>query len=162
MNNLKIYNNEFENISDLVNIVKQFNKTLNNEICQATRKKPIDMFINEKEYLQSLPNQNLINDYLSKPITRIVSKESMITYKYHKYSLDIKYIGKTVTLKVKNNIIEIYYNERLIETHNISDNYLNYKKKHLVKIMKSDVFKDMAINEIEKVAERNLTLYDKL
>lgn len=109
MNNLKIYNNEFENINDLVNIVKQFNKTLNNEICQATRKKPIDMFINEKEYLQPLPNQNLINDYLSKPITRIVSKESMITYKYHKYSLDIKYIGKTVTLKVKNNIIEIYY-----------------------------------------------------
>ena len=86
----------------------------------------------------------------------------MITYKYHKYSLDTKYIGKTVILKVDNDLIMIYLNGLLIEKHKISDRFLNYKKEHMIKIMKSDVFKEMPIDEIEKIAERNMSLYDNL
>ena len=162
MDGLKVYNNEFESIEELVSIVNKFNQTLNSEVSQATREKPIDRFIKEKEHLQSLPNLNLLNEYLARPITRIVSKESMITYKYHKYSLDTKYIGKTVILKVDNDLIRIYLNGVLIEKHKISGRFLNYKKEHVIKIMKSDAFKEMPIDEIEKIAERNMSLYDNL
>lgn len=162
MDGLKVYNNEFESIEELIDIVNNFNLTLNNEVSQATKQKPVERFIKEKEHLQPLPNQNLLNDYLTRPITRIVSKESMITYKYHKYSLDTKYIGKTVILKVKNELMEIYFNGILIEKHPISNKFLNYKKEHMIKILESDVFKDMPANEIEKIAERNMSLYDNL
>lgn len=162
MDSLKVYNNEFESIEELSEIVKHFNENINNKVSQATREKPINRLIKEKEYLQSLPNQSLINNYLTRPITRTVTKESMITYKYHKYSLDTKYIGKQVTLKVNGNKIDIYYNDIKIESHDVSDKYLNYKKKHMVQILSSDAFKDKTVNEIETIAERNIQLYDKL
>lgn len=162
MDGLKVYDKEFESIEELSDIVNKFNVTLNNEVSQATKEKPISRFKKEKEYLLPLPNQNLINDYLTRPIIRTVTKESMITYKFHKYSLDTKYIGKQVTLKQDKDIIYVYYQDVLIETHKISNRYLNYKKDHMVKILKSDALKEKELEEIEAIAERNLNLYDNL
>lgn len=163
MNNICVYNNEFETIEELVEIVQTFNHQINQEVSQATRVTPQDLHDKEKEYLLPLPHLELLEHYLSRPSKRIVSKESMITYKYHKYSLPIKYIGKTVTVKENGQHLEIYLEGILIESHVIiSDKKLNYKKQHLIEIMASDAFRDYNPQEIEEIAERNLTLYDGL
>lgn len=79
MDRLKVYNNEIENMDEIIDLVNEFNLNLNNELSQATNQKPIDMFQKEKEYLLPIGNIDLLRNYESRQ-TRKVSIESMITY----------------------------------------------------------------------------------
>ena len=115
------YNYEFETFEELEKIVKQVCEEVNSEISQATKEIPKIKFQKEKEYLLPLPHQDLLDNYFQKPITRIVTKESMVTFMNKKYSLNTKYIGKTVTLKVLNDTLDILYNDKIITSHKISN-----------------------------------------
>lgn len=161
MNRLEPYNHEFETLEELDKIVRDVMYQINHEISQATNKIPIEMWQKEKEYLLPLPNQNLINEYLTKPITRIVTKESMVTYMNNKYSLNTKYIGKTVVLEVSDSTLRIIYDGEILATHKLSNKKFNYKEDHLISILKSDVFKHKKDQEIEDFAKKQLELYDK-
>lgn len=162
MDRLDAYNNEFETIDDLDEIIRELNIDLNNETSQATGEKPIEHFKKEKEYLNPLPRIDVLEGYITKPVTRKVTKESMIVYNKSKYSVSTKYIGKTVTLETKANTLYIYYNKELIKTHIITDKYLNYHKDDMVEILKSDVFKCKDDKYIEDFIENNLKIYDSL
>ena len=104
---LEPYNNEFETLEELEEIVRELMLDINNDKSLATNERPLTLLEKEKEYLLPLPNQDLINDYFAKPLTRIVTKESMITYMNNKYSLDPKYIGKIVNLEVSDTHLRI-------------------------------------------------------
>lgn len=162
MDRLDAYNNEFETIDDLDEIIRELNIDLNNEISQATGEKPIDRLKKEKEYLNPLPRIDVLEGYITKPVTRKVTKESMIVYNKSKYSVSTKYIGKIVTLETRANTLYIYYNKELIKTHIITDKYLNYHKDDMVEILKSDVFKCKDDKYIEDFIENNLKIYDSL
>ena len=155
------YNYEFETFEELEKIVKQVCEEVNSEISQATKEIPKIKFQKEKEYLLPLPHQDLLDNYFQKPITRIVTKESMVTF-MNKYSLNTKYIGKTVTLKVLNDTLDILYNDKIITSHKISNKKFNYHEDHYISILKSDAFKDKKDSEIEKFAKKQLSIYDKL
>lgn len=109
-----------------------------------------------------MPNQELLDNHLTKPITRVVTKEAMVTYLNNKYSLPPNYIGKTVTLNINDLTLQIVYNGIIIATHQISNKKFNYQKSHYIEILKSDSFKHKSTDEIEAIAEANLKLYDKL
>ena len=162
MDRLDAYNNEFETIDELDEIIRELNIDLNNETSQATGETPIERFKKEKEYLNPLPRIDVLEGYITKPVTRKVTKESMIVYNKSKYSVSTKYIGKTVTLETKANTLYIYYNKELIKTHIISDKHLNYHKDDMVEILKSDVFKSKDDKYIEDFIETNLKIYDSL
>ena len=162
MSRLEPYNYEFDSIEELSEIVQSVNDDLNSEISQATYKIPFNLWQKEKEYLLALPNQELLDGYFQRPITRTVSKESMITYKYNKYSLNPQYIGKTVSLEVNENKLEIYYDNILVATHEISERKFNYKIEDYVSILKSDVFKFKKDEEINEYAKKALALYDTI
>lgn len=162
MDRLDAYNDEFETLDELDEIVRELNTDLNNEISQATGEKPIERFKKEKEYLNPLPRIDVLEGFITKPITRKVTKESMITYNKSKYSVSTKYIGKIVMLEIKANTLYIYYNKELIKTHLISKNHLNYSKDDMVEILKSDVFKNKDDKYIEDFIENNLKLYDSI
>lgn len=162
MDGLDAYNDEFETLDELDEIVRELNTDLNNEISQATGEKPIERFKKEKEYLNPLPRIDVLEGFITKPITRKVTKESMITYNKSKYSVSTKYIGKIVMLEIKANTLYIYYNKELIKTHLISKNHLNYSKDDMVEILKSDVFKNKDDKYIEDFIENNLKLYDSI
>ena len=161
-NRITPYNNEFNNIDELDEIVRMLNEDFNQEISSATNKRPLDLHKQEKEYLLSLPNQELLDNHLTKPITRVVTKEAMVTYLNNKYSLPPNYIGKTVTLNINDLTLQIVYNGIIISTHQISNKKFNYQKSHYIEILKSDSFKHKSTDEIEAIAEANLKLYDKL
>ena len=119
-------------------------------------------FNKENEYLRSLPNSEIIQSYLDvKDITRIVSKESLVTYDNKKYSVDPQYIGKTVSLNVSEDILHIYFNKSLIKTHKITQKKFNYSLDDYINILKSEAMKDAPYEDIEKIAMNNLAVYDK-
>ena len=162
VNNLKVYNNEFEDYEELTNIVKNFNEELNLNISLATNEIPWERFEKEKEYLNPLPNQDLLLHFHTRPIVRKVSKESMITYNKSKYSVPTKYIGKLLTVKEENSILHIYYNKELINSHKISKRKFNYRREDMIDILESDAFKHYNDEEIENYINQNISIYDYL
>lgn len=161
MSRLEPYNNEFDTLEELEEIVREVMNDINNDKSYATNEKPLTLLEKEKEYLLPLPNQELINNYFTKPIRRIVTKESMITYMNNKYSLEPKYIGKIVNLEVSDDQIKIIYGKEIIASHKLSERKLNYHQDHMVSILKSDAMKFKKDEEIEDFAKKQLELYDK-
>ena len=158
---LNPYNNEFDTLEELEEIVREVMNDINNDESYATNEKPLTLLEKEKEYLLPLPNQELINNYFTKPIRRIVTKESMITYMNNKYSLEPKYIGKSVNLEVSDTHLKIIYGKEIIAIHKLSKRKFNYHHDHMVSILKSDAMKFKKDEEIEDFAKEQLELYDK-
>lgn len=161
-NRLDVYNYEFEDINDLIKIVEEVNNGLNNEVSQSINDKPINRLIKEKEYLNPLPSDQVIDSYTSRPKVYSVSKESMITFKGNKHSVPTYYIGKQVQIKELTNEIQVYYNTDLIASHFKSESFLNYKKDHVIEILKSDALKHKDLDEIETFVEENLMAMDMI
>ena len=162
MGRLKPYNREFNTLKELEIIVNNFRDSINLEVVQTTGESPYDRHKKEKEYLHPINKQALINNLFTLPIERIVTKDSMFTYLNNKYSLDPKYIGKTVILKVNRTKIDVFFSNMKISEHDISNNKFNYKKVDMVSILKSDVFKYKTDEELLDYADHNLKMYDKL
>ncbi|NLL68261.1 MAG: IS21 family transposase, partial [Clostridiaceae bacterium] len=60
-------------MDDLIAIVKEFNKDINNEICQTTGQTPYERHQYEKEYLLPIPSKDLIASYINSTLKRKVS-----------------------------------------------------------------------------------------
>lgn len=162
MDRLKVYNNEFDTIEELTDIVKELNIKLNNEVSQATGDKPIHRLLSEKEYLLPLPSTDIIDSYTFVPIERKVTKESMITYNGKKYSVPTAYIGETVQITPYAGTIKIYYKSTFITSHNISNKLFNYNKEHYKDILQSDAFSNKSEEFIEERAQEYLSNLDNL
>ena len=160
MNRLKVYNHEFNDSNDLIKIVSSLLEEINSEISESTKEPPIDRFKKEKEYLSPIPNIECLNGYFKAiPLTRKVPKDSMIMYKENKYSVPEKYIGKIVSIEVKEGYLYIYYNNSFITKHLISSKPFNYHKEHYITYLSHSV-KDERL--IEDMCEENLRIFDKL
>jgi len=162
MERLRPYDYEFNTIDELDEIVRELMNDLNNECSQATGRVPNEMVIEEKEYLHPLPNKDIMDTYLSIPVKRKVSKESMVVYNKRKYSLPPHYIGKTVQIKEENKQILILYNGITVAHHAISTKQINYTNEHYCEILKADAMKRRPPDEIEEIARKNLKIYDYL
>jgi len=162
MDRLVVFNNEFEDIDELVQIVREFNYDINNEVCQSTGKTPNFLHNIEKEHLKRLPSDDIIETYVNLTVQRKVSKESMITYNQNKYSVPVKYIGETVNITPYAGTLKVYFHNEQIASHLISNKYLNYQEDHLAQIYKSDVYKYRTDDEIEAFTRQHLADLDLL
>lgn len=160
MNRLKAFNNEFDSIEDLNNIVKDLMKTINQETSQTTKEKPVDRFKKETEYLNKEPNYEILEAYFSKkPITRKVPKDALIVFQNKSYSVPPKYIGKIVTIEFDGHNLNIYYNKILICVHTTQNKIINYLPEHYKEIVSSSISDSTMI---ESICTNNLNLFDKL
>ena len=82
-------------------------------------------------------------------------------YKGSKYSVPIKFINHTVSLREEDNKLYVYYNKDLITIHKISNNYINYKEEHYIEGIQN-VLRNKEQNEIDLIARRNLDLINRL
>ena len=126
MNWLIPYNYEFTDENQLIEIIKRLNKEINKEVNQATNMPPVVLFEKEKEYLQPLPNEIIIDQYLDTLIPVKVQNTMLFHYKGCKYSVPKKYINKTLKIKEVDNKLYVYYNKDLIKIHNITNKKINY------------------------------------
>ena len=155
------YNHEFETEEELINIIRNLNEQINLEINSTTGMSPISLFRKEKEYLEPLPKQVIIDQYLDTMIPAKVSNGLLVYYKGSQYSVPKKYINQTVKLNEVDNKLFIYYNKNLIASHNISSKKINYDENHYTEALKSTIpYKN--INDIENMAKHNLNLLDNL
>ena len=114
----------------------------------------------EKDDLQPLPAKEIRSRYHLSLNEVHVSNESLIQYKYNKYSLPKEFIGKRVGLAVQNKELLIYYKGKIIEKHHITDNTLNIKKEHnlIYEHIQADdeaYDKNIIINELENIRYDN-------
>lgn len=136
---------------------------LNSTVSHAVNNKPTILLKEEIPILAPLNRMELLS-YISRNqrITRKVSIESMVQYQNAKYSGPVKYIGKEVTLDVRKDSLFIWYGNQCIRTHRISGNSLNYQRDDSLEILRSDVFKYLEDEELERFVDENLDAYDEL
>ena len=123
---LLAYNNEIEDLNDLLRVIEKLNKDINEEINSETNVAPIVLFKKEKEYLKPLPNKNLLDSYVVYDATCTVPSTLLVPYHGSKYSVPVKYLNKRVKLIQIENLLYIYYNTELVEIHKISNKPINY------------------------------------
>lgn len=157
------YNNEFETLEDLFEIVNKFNEECGKEKSQAHNKIVNDVFEYEKKYLLPLPNKNILEKYKQNIEYRKVSQDSMIVYKGNRYSVPTRFIGSYLGIRIVENQVCIYDNTELIRCHKITNNNLNYNKDDKLEILKSDLLFGLDDKEIEnKIENTDLQIYDFL
>ena len=153
------YEGEFETEEELTAILQKINDKVRKRICDETGVPPLLLFQKEKEYLQSLPDDIIIDSYLAHDRQTTVRKDSMVTYNKSKYSVPAEYIGKPVRLLVNKGTLQIYYNTDLIASHTLSGKRLNYKPEHYKQLLSGTIKSDDAIEEL---AKKNLQQMDIL
>jgi len=154
---LLAYNYDFEDEDDLISIIKNINNKVNQYVCQATGVPPILLFQKEKEYLQPLPKNLIIESYMDHELRTSVHKDSLVNYKGRKYSVPPKYIGKDVLLNQIDNQLYIYCNIELIRIHQLSDKNFNYEPEDYKALMAQSI-KDE--NDLENIVLENLNTLD--
>lgn len=155
------YNNEFEDEKELIEIIQKINKEVNKQVNSTTGVAPIMLYEKEKEYLQPLPNKDIINQYSKDSVRVKISNESLFYYKGKRYSVPNKFINTHLDIQEDNNKLYVYYNREMITMHEISEKNINYKKEHYVEGL-SNILKNKEQAEIEKMAEENLKILDRL
>ena len=153
---LRVYEGEFETEDDLLRIMLNINDRVNTEVCQATNVPPYLLFQKEKDMLQPLPSPHVIDSYREYDRRAKVQKDSLIVFRKSHYSVPPEYIGKTVHLKAFGDDLRIYFENRCIAEHRISDKRINYDRDHYLELLKPLVRKD----DLESFAEQNLRQFD--
>lgn len=155
------YDHSFNSEEELIEIIGRINKEINKEVNQSTNMPPVSILQKEKEYLQPLPKQIIIDKYLDTLIPVKVQNTMLIYYKGCRYSVPKKYINQTVKVKENDNKLFIYYNKDLIATHDISNKKVNYREEDYIEGLASVLgYKDQ--EEIDKLAKHNLELLGKI
>lgn len=155
------YNYEFETEDDLKSIINKITIEVNNKINDTTNIKPILLYQKEKEYLEPLPSNQVLQHYLNLSTSVTVDNTSLINYKGSKYSVPPKFINKTLKVKEIDNKLYIYHNTELISTHDICDKKINYRKEDYIAGLKESM-PDKDDTFIENLAKRNLDLFDEI
>ena len=109
---LRNYNGEYNGVLDMHEKLDVINKEDNERISQATRLPRIFLLQKEKGELLLLPSKEIRSKYHLKLKEVYVTPDSLIQYKYNKYSLPKEYIGKQVGVVIRGNKLLIYYNEK--------------------------------------------------
>ena len=151
------YNYDFEDEDDLISKIKNINNKVNQYECQATGVPPLLLFQKEKEYLQPLPKNLIIESYMDHELRTSVHKDSLVNYKGRKYSVPPKYIGKDVLLKQIDNQLYIYCNIELIRIHQISNKNFNYEPEDYKALMSQSIKND---NDLDNIVLENLNILD--
>ena len=154
---LRAYDNEFETLEELGNIVEQINTAMNVSVCQGIGTSPCIAYMNEKEYLTPLTNNSLIDHYLSPRKVR-VSNEQLVYYEGTKYSVDKSYVNKNVYVEKFNDKLQIYYNGKLIQVHNVSTQLVVYTEAHYRQSMENKFTND----KFEERIMDNLNRFDSV
>ena len=154
VNRLNAYNNDFEDLNDLLRIIENLNVRCNEECNQTTKIPPNILFQKEKEYLLPLPNQVMLESYLDNSFISKVPETMLINYKGNSYSVPKEYIGKSVKCVPDDNKLYIYFNTKLIHVYDISLNKINYDKNDYIDALKTITQSNG--DDIEKLALKNL------
>lgn len=152
---LKNYNGKYKDLMDIHDKLSTISKEDRESISQATKFPRIFLLEKEKGDLLPLPRKEIRQKYHLNLKEVTVSNESLISYKSNKYSVDKKFIGHRVGLVVKRDELHIYYNNKIIAIHTITQKLLNIKKEHHLYYPKrpqpTEEVNDILLKEMEQI-----------
>lgn len=151
---LKNYNGKYIDIYDMHEKLEIINKEDNDDISQATKFPRNFLLEKEKDDLMPLPRKEIRQKYHLTLNEVAVSNESLISYKSNKYSVPKKFIGLKVGLVVQGDKLLIYYNNKVITIHQISNKLLNIKEEHGLKYdykNETKLDKEVILNEMRNI-----------
>lgn len=154
---IRPYDGEFEDLEDLIRIIKHINKQMNIKVNEEIGMSPMALFYKEREYLQTLPTTAIKEQYLC-PNRYRVANDALIRYANNRYSVDPKLINEEVTIDILENNLYIYYNGKLVTYHPISEKKINYKSDHYKTLMSGKVKE----TDMNKRVNENLKIMDSL
>ncbi len=157
---LQPYDGEFENETELIEILKKINNKVNLENNQTTNIPPSVLFQKEKEYLNPLPNKLLLDSYVENVDIQTVPPTLLVTYKGNGYSVPPKFINKRVKIIPIDNKLYIYFTTELIIIHDISNKKFNYNENHYKEGL--SIRTNKSTTDIEETAKENLALLDTI
>lgn len=153
------YDHEFEDEEDLIRIIEHINKKVNQRPNQETSVPPILLFQAEKDMLQNLPKQSVMESYMSRDHYTVVRKDSLVLFNRCKYSVPPAYIGKRVSIRQEDARLYIYCNHEMIAVHNVTGRKITYDETHYKQLLSYSIKDEDSISEI---AEKNLSIFDDL
>lgn len=130
---LKNYNGKYTGITHMHEVLDTINNEDNEGISQATKLPRIFLLKQEKGDFLPLPNQEIRRKYHLTLHEVIVSNESLVSYKSNKYSVPKAFIGKKVGIVIIRDELHLYYNNKIITVHKITNQLLNIKEEHQLK-----------------------------
>lgn len=153
---LENYNGTYIDLLDVHEKLKIINDEDNKSISQATNFPRTFLLNKEKGEFSNLPARRIRENYHLSLNPVVVTKDSLVSYKSNKYSVPKRLIGFKVNLIVKNNQLNIYYNNKIVTVHKISKNKLNIKESHNLHypskaIKNCDSSKDIIIEEMRNI-----------
>jgi transposase len=154
VNRLMAYDNDFDDLNDLLRIIENLNQRCNDEINQTTMIPPNILFQKEKEYLLPLKNEKLLDSYLDNFVIAKVPPTLLVNFNGNGYSVPQDYIDSNVKLVQESNNLYIYSNTKLIAMHVISKSKINYSTDHYINALKSVINSDNT--DYEQLALTNL------
>lgn len=88
----------------------------------------------------------------------------MVIFRKCKYSVDPRYIGRTVDIEPTSDErhIRIYYNGEMLRAHEITTHQFNYEASDRIQILKSDLMKGRSDQDIAAYIEAHLSQYDEV
>lgn len=112
---VKANSGNFKDINEIIQYLKDIENDFNTSLNLSTGLTPNNYFeICEKDRLQKLPNQSVIDSYLNSEENRIVKKNCSISFLSNVFYLDPFYIEKTVQVYKENNTVYIKYDNKII------------------------------------------------
>ncbi len=159
---LKVYNNEFEDLNELNEIVNKLEVQINHRVSTATGIEPDKLYFHaEQECLLKNPLKlRIANFYLNQTVERKVNNLGLVSYRNNSYSVPIDYAGFTVMVKNENDVISICYQDKVIAKHDLFNNNLKYRKKideaHLVQMYEKNNLFNRDANKIRSAARETL------
>lgn len=160
--NLRAYDGEFSDLSELSGIVRGFCDSLNSEVSQATGERPREALARERPHL-SRPDLGAIRrDYLSAPEVRRVGKDSLISFGGRRYSVPPRYIGRQVAVEARGGKLRVAVDGIEVAAHDLPGGMVNYEEGHYVEALLAGPLRGKDEDFVREVAKANLAVYDSI
>lgn len=155
LDELKAYNGDLD-YTGLQMKLQDINDRENMRFHKGYEMIPLIGLNKEKDALSALPNDRIRRQYKIETKSVKVNRSSLITFRTRQYSVPSQYIGKTLLLQEFDQRIHLYYNKKLITTHDISVKKINYHLDDYIDIAQKTLpFDD---EKIETLAKENLRI----
>lgn len=153
------YNKKFASLDEAMQIIPTIMMQCNFQPNSETNMAPIKLFNKkEKNALKSLPKIDLLKSYYGNMQEAKVNNSSLIKHSGASYGVPPKYIGSSVFINEKNNIIEIYDNSmKFIVAYGRKTYGIHYTKT-MYELQKENFKNKMSEEEYNKMIENNFNL----
>ncbi len=157
---LENYNGTYLDLYEVHEKLEIINKEDNESISQATLLPRNFLYKKEKDELSHLPARRIREKYHLLVREVDVSNESLVSYKSKKYSVPKRFIGSKMNLIINDKQLQMYYNNKIVAVHMISNKVLNILPEHQLNypkylFKKTYEEKEIILKEMENIRYDN-------